>query len=676
MKKLFMLFTLVAFVLHTNVNLQAQEHPSLFFKATEIPEIKKKIERSEWMSKAYDVLIIQADEMMKFGPEPQAYFATMDPAYAFNKNDKHWKKHGILGRIIEKRVGTLAMAGHLSGNQKYIEQAKAILLAAIRAIEPEEFLEHLQQSDAARGYAIGYDLLYPYLSKEEREVVQKGIEKIGAVLYNFKGVWSQDNLVINSQNHVSVHYGALGLCALVLGNKADWQQKATNRISDYVANFIDDTGYGTEGVDYTNYGLLGVVPYTVALERITGVDLLNTQPSISLVPDQMIWKMFPWGKETIAMNDAPTSLGSSAGLMYLISRYQLKEALWSWLKIEGEEGVKAYGGGTKGRRGDSRPSIGDGLSLPFVLLWGDPDLRPQAPSALSRFFSSGRVFMRDNWQDSLSSHVSFTSGIDYHQAHNHSDENSFTFNALGEEFAIDPGRFPWNTRSHNAILVNGIGQIKGYGKGRILDYKEMDRAVYVKGDAREAYVMAPHFEVMKRKVAPSEIQPSLAQRQLLYVRGKQPYLVIVDDYETENEAADTYTWLLHTDQKNSFSVFPKENKATIIGSKNGGLCDITFLWPQKGLLVEESDLTNVLLPDHNNMGDHDKPLANHFKELAAITKAKNPHFVSLLLARRANEAAPIITTSGDASLMEIKVKFENGDEDVILVSPENLSFKN
>lgn len=672
MKKIRKLLVLLVLLFPKGRYTHAQEHPSLFFTATDIPVIKKRIESSEWMTNAYHVLLAQADEMMNYGPEPEAYFATLDPAYAFNKGETNWKKHGLLGRIIEKRVGTLAMAGHLSGKEKYLEKAKEILLAAITAVQPEEFLSHLQQSDAARGYAIGYDLLYPFLSEQQRETLRMGIDKIGKVLYDFRGEWSQDNLVVNSQNHVSVHYGALGLCAFVLGQKTEWQQKATDRIKDYLTYFIDDTGYGTEGVDYTNYGLLGAVPYAVVLERFTGLDLMNVQPSISLVPDQMIWKMFPWGKETIPMNDAPTSLGSSAGLMYLISRYQHKEALWSWLKIEGEGGTESYGGGTVGRRGDSRPSIGDGLSLPFVLLWADPALKPQAPTALSRFFSSGRVFMRDNWEDALSSHVSFTSGIDYHNAHNHSDENAFTFSALGEEFAIDPGRFPWTTRSHNTVLVNGLGQIKGYGKGRIVEYREMGRAVYVKGDAQEAYRMAPHFAFVKPMVEPSSIQPSLAQRQLLYVRGQQPYLLIVDDFSTKNDSINTYTWLLHTDERNSFTVFPAENTATIVGHKKGGLCDVKLLWPQKELELMESDLTNALLPDHKNMGDHDRPLAKYFKELAATTTAKNPHFVSILMARGSEEAAPKITTSGDYTKLEIRIKFENGREDTLLVTPQDI----
>ena len=82
--------------------LMAQEpvHPSLFFKSEDIPGIKKNIENSPWMTQAYKVLIEQANGMMEFGPEANAYMATLDPAYVFGiKGD--WKKNGIIGKYLQ-----------------------------------------------------------------------------------------------------------------------------------------------------------------------------------------------------------------------------------------------------------------------------------------------------------------------------------------------------------------------------------------------------------------------------------------------------------------------------------------------------------------------------------------------------------------------------------------------
>jgi len=652
---------------------QEPEHPSLFFRVDDIPTIKQNIADSEWMSQAYKVLIEQANEMMKYGSEPFAYSERLDPDYGHTEGGD-WKKIGILGRILEKRVGTLGIAGYLSGDQHYIDKAIEIIIASAEASDPEEWYGHLQQADGARGYAIGYDLLYPYMNDNQRLIIRSEIDEIATILFEYNGVWSKSLPDVNSQNHTAVHYGGLGLCALALGNKSEWQTKATERVRVYMANFIDDTGYGTEGLDYTNYGLLGVVPYAVALQRSTGVDLISEQSRMNLIPNQLIWKMFPWGNEVVAMNDNPTTLGSSAGLMYIISRYKLQEALWAWLQIEGEQGAGSFGGGRLSYRGDNRPSIGDGLSLPFILLWGNSELEPAAPAKLSHFFSSGRVFMRDSWENPQGSHVSFTSGIDYHAAHNHSDENAFTFNALGEEFAIDPGRFPWSTRSHNAILVNGIGQIKGYGRGRILDYREMGNAVYVKGDAKEAYVPAPQFAHKKIEADSNQMVFSRVQRQLLYVRGKQPYLLIVDDFLTEDNKVNEYTWLLHTDTANTIMTFPKKNAAQIMGSKRGAICDINFLWPQTNISIEESDLSGAEITGIRKITDKNRLLSNHYKELNAKAKAKNPHFVTLLLAREGNSNKPVITTKGNAEKMEVRLKFRNGVNDIIILTQEDIEF--
>lgn len=677
MKKIALINLVTIFLVGTSLlkplAAQEQEHPSLFFTADDIPSIKQNIANSEWMSQAYKVFIEQANEMMEYGPEPYAYSASNDPNYAHAGNGD-WKKHGLLGRILEKRVGTLAIAGYLSGESRYFDKAIEIMITAAESSDPEEWFGHLQQSDGARGYAIGYDLLYPYMNEKERLIIRNEIDKVASILHHFNGIWSKPFPFVNSQNHTAVHYGALGLCALVVGNQPEWQARATERIRAYISYFIDDTGYGTEGVDYTNYGLLGVVPYAVALQRTTGEDLIAEQSNMHLIPEQVIWKMLPWGNEVIAMNDNSTNLGSSAGLMYIISRYQLKEALWSWLQIEGKNGAASFGGGRLSLRGDHRPSIGDGLSLPFVLLWGDSKLEPSAPTKLSHYFSSGRVFMRDSWENPLGSHVSFTSGIDYHYAHNHSDENAFTFSALGEEFAIDPGRFPWNTRSHNAILVNGIGQIRGYGSGRVIAYEEHGDAVYVKGDAREAYVPGPHFAPKEIPGDLTQIAISLAQRQLLYVRGEQPYLLIVDDIATEDAAVNEYTWLLHTDTSNNITVLPEELGAQIVGSKRGALCDVQFLWPQNNLQIEESDLENAYLPGQIKLVDSERLLSRHFKELNAKSRARNPHFVTLLLAREKDSNKPVIITTGNRSKMEVCLKFSNGINDIIQITSESIEF--
>lgn len=74
----------------------------------------------------------------------------------------------------------------------------------------------------------------------------------------------------------------------------------------------------------------------------------------------------------------------------------------------------------------------------------------------------------------------------------------------------------------------------------------------------------------------------MAQRQLIYMRGEQPYLLIVDDFQTADEAINEYTWLLHTDTSNVIKAFPSEPRAQITRAMRGASCDVTFLWPKIG----------------------------------------------------------------------------------------------
>jgi len=144
--------------------------------------------------------------------------------------------------------------------------------------------------------------------------------------------------------------------------------------------------------------------------------------------------------------------------------------------------------------------------------------------------------------------------------------------------ANDEGYMPKESRSHNTILINGTGQL-GNSSGRMIDYKELGDAVYAKAQAPEAYewpgALPGHF-----------------QRQLLFGRADQPYLLIVDDVQCETDTETDYTWLLHTNKKNKISVLKDKNKAVITGKNHGSVCDVIFL--SGDVKVYENDLTGRL----------------------------------------------------------------------------------
>ena len=66
--------------------------------------------------------------------------------------------------------------------------------------------------------------------------------------------------------------------------------------------------------------------------------------------------------------------------------------------------------------------------------------------------------MRSGWADINDAHVSFNSGYGFHHGHNHQDENSFTFYALGKTFINDPAYWPKYSYCHSTLKINGEEQ--------------------------------------------------------------------------------------------------------------------------------------------------------------------------------------------------------------------------
>lgn len=131
-------------------------------------------------------------------------------------------------------------------------------------------------------------------------------------------------------------------------------------------------------------------------------------------------------------------------------------------------------------------------------------------------------------------------------SHSHGDQNAFCLAAFGEDLAIQSGHYvafnstmhqQWRrqTRSKNAILIDGRGQYAGRDKaqamrscGRIITAVEHPDHVFVQGDATAAYqTLTPEVTSVIRDV---------------YLVHDQ-YLVIVDSIDADSPVG--IEWLLH-----------------------------------------------------------------------------------------------------------------------------------
>lgn len=598
-------------------------YPRLLFSINDVHSFREKVNEG-WISDAFKLMCQEADSLMSVRTNPYVFYEGV-PA----------------GRALQVQVLTLAMTGYLTGNEKYIDKAIDILCAAARQSDVYDMYMHntdLSVGDAAHAYVIGYDWLAPFMTPEQRKLMESTIESYGEFLfeYSFIKFWGEDNPHRQAHNWNAVTHGALGLCALVLDSHAEWLDRAIERIRGYLEYSADSTGACYEGITYMAYGLQNSIPFIEALSRLTGLDLLKESPSTALKPRYLLWQLAPWGKEVVPINQSASSLRPSGGTLYLISRFRDEVGLWGWLRLLGPDGDRTYG----------RSSwMGDQVSLPYVVLWADPNLKPVSPEdaglRLSMMFSRGQVSIRDGW-DADDALVTFTSGEVRPLIWSHEDGGSFTFYAFGEKLVVDPGAGKTGTSDHNTILIDGIGQAVGkeMDYGRIVDVEDIGSAVYVKGDITQAY--ANRQSIVH------------AERQLLFGRVSQPYLLIVDDIQKDSKE-HVYSWLLHSAPGNRIQIDEDLEQAMITGVNNRAVCLVQFF------MEEEIQLQS------DNTSDH--PI------LKAETSSVNPRFVMLLVAVKQGDTLPVITSEDISGNLQVRLEFSSGVTDLITIGEDMLKFE-
>ncbi len=611
-------------------------HPSLFFIRDDLPAVRARAESTAWLKQARDGLIAEADRMLDTPTKPYPLLEAGE---------------GIAGRALQQRVGLLAFAGYLTADERYSTRARAILLAATRQTSPRNhrnWKTHLQYSDAAQAFAIGYDWLAPFMTEAERTEVRREVAEFGELIYSDDSAWGKPDPGVTSCNHNAVQFGALGLCALVLGDRPEWLARATERVRGYLHHFADGTGYATEGHDYMSYGLVGALPFATALLRQGGPDLVGEQPAFPLTSDQLLWKLLPFEGRMLAMNDNNENACTST-VVYAMLRYRQPIHLWAWLESMSGPGSE----------GAMVGSLRKGLAAPFLFLWAYPPLEPTAPTTgslpLGHRFESGRVFLRSSWTDPAAAHVSFTSGYDFHRGHNHQDENAVTLYALGEGFLIDPGYQPAGSRSHNTLRSIGGAEQAPNSSGRLIAYREDKHGAFVRGQAPEAYdwskSVVGHFD-----------------RKVYFVRGPQPYLAWRDDAQTEYDDPQTeFVAQFVTYPQNRINI--TTDGFVIQGARTGARCLVRVMSP---VTKAKAVVENLAGQTFDTRGKTYK-YARFYQGVTVTARALNPKFVTIAFPfRRENEIPRIELTTEPGDRVVCTLTFPDGHADRLEFGSDNV----
>jgi hypothetical protein len=130
--------------------------------------------------------------------------------------------------------------------------------------------------------SLAYDWLYESLTEEERERCRQRISREAPRMYRATQDQNSWWLRQYTQNHFWINHAGLGIAALAFENEvpdtSQWLSAATKamRLVESVTSGVVG-GAWHEGIGYGNYGMMSLIPFTMANQRIkNGPDFADT----------------------------------------------------------------------------------------------------------------------------------------------------------------------------------------------------------------------------------------------------------------------------------------------------------------------------------------------------------------------------------------------------------------
>ncbi len=463
-----------------------------------------------------------------------------------------WRQTYIDCQELIYAIRHLAIGAKVTGDKAMEARAKDWLMAAA-SWNPA--------GTTSRGYtdewafrvnlalAWGYDWLHDTLSDEERTIVRD------ALLVRTRE--TADHLIKHANIHLfpfdshavrAVSAVLIPSCIALLDeaeDARDWLDYSIEFLSTVYSPWGDAEGGWAEGPHYWMTGMAYLIDAANLLKSFTGYDLYQ-RPFFQNTGDFPLYTKAPDTRRATFGDDS-----TMGDLPCLKIGFNLRQ----FAGVTGKGAYQWYFDEIK--RNDP------GTEMAFYN-WGWWDFNFDEMVYLHDFGSveaaspsnggSLRWFKGVGWaaiqhaMDKPDEHIQFVMKASPYGSisHSHGDQNAFCLAGFGEDLAIQSGHYVafnstmhqnWRrqTRSKNAILINGKGQYAGKDKaqamrstGEILTAEDRGDHVYIQGDATEAY----------RSLSP-EVTKVL--RDVYFVANR--YFVIVDAVDADTPVE--LSWLLH-----------------------------------------------------------------------------------------------------------------------------------
>jgi hypothetical protein len=563
-------------------------HPRLFMRPEDLPKLRELARGRE--AKAFAKLRAEADRIIAAGPTPE-------PTHMGSARDKenpelvkYWWPNREQTEKACKEAETIAFVYLISGEKKYGEAARRWImhLASWNPDGPTNFKLNCEAGKPllfrpSRAYDWAYDALSEADRAAFRRIMLRRITDAWESGEVQRGVGHLNRPYNSHGNRVWHKIGESGIALLgELPEAETWLDYAVNKFYACYPTWSDDDGGWHEGVSYWGGYMSKAVWWLQVAKPALGIDGFQ-KPFFSQVGDYPLY-IAPPGSPNMGFGDLsfrPPSAGWGGFMEFFLradgggkgdSPHLPERPATNVPSVPGcaQMGTVPFSpsGPTASHAGywrwwtDEWKMKGEGGVLGFLYAANLPPLpaaRPPTDLPQSKIFHGIGVASLHttllNAADDV--HFLFKSSPFGSQSHGHNPQNSFQLNAYGEPLLMtcvyrdlhgSKFHYQWahSTVAHNAVLVNGEGQVKHVAspQGRIADEQLGDGFDYAAGDATAAYG--------GRLVR--------AMRHVAFVKGQSPVLVLYDDLEAAEPS--TFQFMLHALQE-----FKVDEKATTLATE-------------------------------------------------------------------------------------------------------------
>jgi len=479
------------------------------------------------------------------------------PPYPGNKRTPAvWRATYIQCQELIYAIRHLAIGGKVTSDQAMLDRAKQWLLA-VAAWDPAGTTSRTYTDEWAFRVTValawGYDWLHDQLSEDERTTVRQALltrtrEVAEHVMRHANiHVFPYDSHAVRSLSAVLVP-----ACIALLGEEPeaeDWLNYTVEFLSTLYSPWGDSDGGWAEGPHYWMTGMAYLIEAANLLRSFMGFDLYK-RPFFQKTGDFPLYTKAPDTRRATFGDDS-----TMGDLPCLKIGYNLRQ-------FAGVTGNGAYQWFFEEiNRNDP------GTEMEFYNYgWWDlnfdelvyrhdfPMVQAVAPSEQEKL----KWFRGIGWaaiqlrEDNPDEHIHFVMKSSPYGSisHSHGDQNAFVMAAYGEDLAIQSGYYvafnssmhkTWRrqTRSKNAILINGQGQYAGADKsialrstGQLTHAEDRGDHIYIRGDATPAYAtLSP--------------QVTSVAREVYFIHDS--YFLVVDSVDASEPVA--LDWLLHANSK-------------------------------------------------------------------------------------------------------------------------------